>query len=1295
MKKVSKYLTIYVLVITLCGYFGASAQIANKNSGYNLLELSNPKNLALPGADAPGYPSRSADLDILPGFQNPPVGYGEVPFWWWTGDSLTKDRLLWQIEELHKKGISGMQINYSHTQEKGWPTDKSDPELFSEEWWDVWKFVANESGKRNMSIGLSGYTIDWPNGADNLFSRLIYSIAEINGRSIEIDTIMRVSKGKMISIPISAEHIGVWVYPVVNGKITSGGIDLQKFVKNSKLNWKPANGEWDVYVFSSKRHPGTINPIHPLAGKMVIEKFFQRFQENTVDKTANGLNYFFQDELHFGVGDLIWTDDFNDVFKKIKGYNVFEILPALYTDMGQVTVKARLDYMDVKIHLSEERYFKPIFDWHWSRGKIYGCDSGGRGKNPIEFGDYFRATRWYTAPGHDTPGGKADLIKGKVSSSIANLYQRPRVWLEGYHSMGWQATPERLMFATSENYLYGCNLLNLHGLYYTTHGSFWEWAPPDYHFRMPYWDHMGVFLKYFERLSYLLSHGTLQSDVAILYPTSAIQGDMHAALEYVNGNLNADKKEYTKAAFESGTQLFNNGHDFIFIDDQSLSRADISNKEFNVSDASYKVLVLPALKSVRWETIQQALKFYRNGGIVVAVESLPNASDRIGSNDSELNAVIKEIFGLTGEDMTAGTIPQKQMNKAGGIGLFVSDASMLNKEIINLMPKHVSSDKLVRSMHRKIGKRDVYMVMGDGKDINCLFRSKGKVEQWDPWTGKVTPLYGATKTTEGTRIKLSFNANQAQIIVFSPEVVQVEVVSSQLDEISKVEIIDGKAVVTGYNGTPGLKQAILNVNGRIETVSARVATTPSPIILDGDWGFELKPTMDNRWGDFRLPVTEQMIGAEARILSYAQETSEPVGWELPNIDDSAWPRVTYGFGQKFWKLGPLPNNIDYSAFDKELSSNSSIDPTKPVTINGERYTWESYDYSWRMGIEGDPGDQKGFHGLKERVTDDFIKLAKPSRGNNNSVYYMLTSAYVSEKTKAQPFMGEFKPVAIYLNNRKVTDPTSVLNLNSGFNSLLLRYDKPGRGHYVLGKEGVKEIGKRTPLAMTWWDMKGRVAFDVNSSQKSPAGWYRFTAPPGLQAMTIRAIGKIKVWVDGKLQDVKTESDNYPATYQVNLPHSIAKQSKVAVRIESEHGYYGGAALPEPILLNCVAGIGQIGNWSEGSVLECYSGGVWYRKNISLSKEQSSSKVMLNLGKEVIATAEVRVNGQPAGILVAAPWQIDISTLIKTGNNSIEVLVYNTLVNHFRTIPSTYTDKSQKSGLLGPVKLEFSTNTILK
>jgi len=86
----------------------------------------------------PGYPGRSSDIDVLPGFKDPPPGYGEVPFWWWTGDTLNTERLAEQVRELHTKGISGVQVNYSHYDTPGWLTEQDDPPIFSEKWWETW-----------------------------------------------------------------------------------------------------------------------------------------------------------------------------------------------------------------------------------------------------------------------------------------------------------------------------------------------------------------------------------------------------------------------------------------------------------------------------------------------------------------------------------------------------------------------------------------------------------------------------------------------------------------------------------------------------------------------------------------------------------------------------------------------------------------------------------------------------------------------------------------------------------------------------------------------------------------------------------------------------------------------------------------------------------------------------------------------------------------------------------------------------------------------------------------------------
>ena len=77
---------------------------------------------------------------------------------------------------------------------------------------------------------------------------------------------------------------------------------------------------------------------------------------------------------------------------------------------------------------------------------------------------------------------------------------------------------------------------------------------------------------------------------------------------------------------------------------------------------------------------------------------------------------------------------------------------------------------------------------------------------------------------------------------------------------------------------------------------------------------------------------------------------------------------------------------------------------------------------------------------------------------------------------------------------------------------------------------------------------------------------------------------------------------------------------------------------------------------------------------------------MNLG-DVAAIAEVRINGQVAGIRVAPPWTIDMGEHVQAGENRIGILVYNTLANHYVTIPTRYRG-SLRSGLIGPVRLEI-------
>jgi hypothetical protein len=87
--RASPWRTVLAAMALLCPATGAGE-----------LSFSDPANLPPPPPYTIGFPSRAADLDALPGFKTPPPGYGEVPFYWWLGDPLTKERLSWQLDQL-------------------------------------------------------------------------------------------------------------------------------------------------------------------------------------------------------------------------------------------------------------------------------------------------------------------------------------------------------------------------------------------------------------------------------------------------------------------------------------------------------------------------------------------------------------------------------------------------------------------------------------------------------------------------------------------------------------------------------------------------------------------------------------------------------------------------------------------------------------------------------------------------------------------------------------------------------------------------------------------------------------------------------------------------------------------------------------------------------------------------------------------------------------------------------------------------------------------------------------------
>ena len=130
-----------------------------------------------------------------------------------------------------------------------------------------------------------------------------------------------------------------------------------------------------------------------------------------------------------------------------------------------------------------------------------------------------------------------------------------------------------------------------------------------------------------------------------------------------------------------------------------------------------------------------------------------------------------------------------------------------------------------------------------------------------------------------------------------------------------------------------------------------------------------------------------------------------------------------------------------------------------------------------------------------------------------------------------------------------------------------------------------------------------------------------------------------------------------------VANPVMDAAEVVLKIIPETGRTGGAVIPDPVVIETGTGVMPLGDWSEMGILNNYSGGVKYVKNVALTADEAKAGAQIDLG-QVIATAEVRINAKKAGVRVAPPWKLDITGLLVEGDNTIEITVYNTISNHY-------------------------------
>lgn len=1053
-----------------------------------------------------------------------------MPFYWWLGDTLTREHLTAHLDELAGKHISSLQVNYAHSDKggKSWGlTYKSQPEIFSDEWWNLFRWFAHEAKMRGMTVSLSDYTLGV--GQEQYVDEIISARPEMMGYQLEYDPAAHEVRPRLID--------------------------------------------------------PSLNPMHPDAGKEYIAHFFQRF-EDKLGEDADNLNFFFSDELDFKLRGWLWDKNFEKEFIDRKGYDIRPHLQALFDDDYPEKAKYRIDYNDVMVSLSEENFFMPIYKWHQDRGLTYGCDHGGRGKDVTEFGDYFRTQRWNQGPGCDQPNLQHDVIKNKVASSISHLYQRPRVWLEGFYGSGWHTSSAMLVDAIFSNFAQGQNLLSLHGLYYSTPDSRWEWAPPCNHFRMPYWHHMPNLLECTERLSFLLSQGVHRSDIAIIYPVeSVVAGDGNRAVD---------------CAFRLADSLYYNGYDFDFIDYQSIDRATVTDGRLCVSGEEYSVLIVPDMPTILQSSLAKINEFQKNDGIVIFVGQSPRQT-QYKAIDTSMSPVLKDTE----------------------IVAFLDTA---------IIPDFKAETKTPFVNHRKIGDKEIYAVYNVPKNSKCFFRAHGAVELWNPWNGTRNAICVNATDSAGTYVNMPLDATEMQILVFDKN-------------------REPQKAVTQYQ-----EKLVLS--------------------LQDGWEMKPLPSQSNKFGDYHLPASDELITPEIRRVRYSYATAPE--WKTADFADNEWGEASIGYDSYFKYSGPLSDSLDIRTLTPQAMAN-----------------WHPYFFSWRYGVEEDCGHQ-GYHGLKAEISDEFIRLGDIQNTGTGMIrteipakHHYLAKQVIAPADGLYQILQNDRPAReLTVNGKLVPDGAKEVWLNKGPNSVVAHYYGATSSYLCFSTHPSDSITANGRIEMKWNDNDNILPMVAEITDGKCR--YRIKTAPGTEQLRfVSTAGNAKAWVNGEKAKVK----HYGSVYEIDLPKSTTVDCRViAIELSGlDHKHQGAAAFSSPIKEICGYSPTSLQDWGMIPGMEYYSGGMQYRCSFKIDKIDPDMDYRISLG-DVVSSAEVKINGKDAGIRLSAPWEFKLSPYIIPGTNHIDITVYNTAHNHYLSIPTQYNSK-QKSGLLGPVKITASPSAM--
>ena len=746
--------------------------------------------------------SRSSDK-LYDLFRDPPTTSKPFVRWWWNGDKLSEKEILRELDVMKKAGIGGVEINpiaFPGGDDLGIPSLR----WLSPEWIEMVKVALKGAEERGIICDIivgSG----WPFGGEFITPDEQTQLMTLSGQKVQgpgkitvkVEDMLKDASPQVASVHQGAisELYSVCIAPVQMDTFKPAiNVPFEKGAETITIDIP--EGERILYgLVKITGFQAVLNGAPGAAGQVLnhydtkaVDKFLNNMSDNLFPaiQGLKGFRAMFCDSMELEGAN--WCDDFLEEFKRRRDYDVTPYLPYILYKVGhmghaineaiatEITGEAkeeidrvRYDFFVTCMDIMRDRFLKPYTEWCNKYGFKSRVQPYGREFHPLEASMHVDIPECETWLWNSDAGSNHNFADNPTYTNV-NKFVASAVHYSGKKIVSceeitnttcvFNATLERVKVAGDQSNTSGVTHSILHGFNYSPlEAPFPGWVRYGTFFneRNPWWPFFSLWATYKARLSTVLQESDFFADIAVMHPLADMWTLYGPQRDPFPG------RHYPNYQYKIWEAIHKNGNSCDYTSEDIIQSSTFEKGFIKYNNRKYHTLMLIKVESMMPETSEALLKFVKNGGKLIFIETEPHKSTGF-KNHSENDEKVKQTIAAIKSNYASQvyTVDPPKDNNA------LSWFQDVQQECgIKPYVKIDSPSPFVNQIRQQTKDKDIYFFTNcDTQNkitINATFENKGKTAWiWNPETGErfLYPL--ANEQT----LKIELNPADSQLIVF-------------------------------------------------------------------------------------------------------------------------------------------------------------------------------------------------------------------------------------------------------------------------------------------------------------------------------------------------------------------------------------------------------------------------------------------------------------------------------------------------------------------------------------------------